>query len=448
MTLVLTLQNDIDTIALNSSPSIVLNYVPEYSLSGVVTETIEILLRDTAVNMRAFVERIEKALVLADGYTRDRHGKRLWLLYQHASGMMPTLRSPVLRGRVELDRGTQRIGWTSKSVKLAIIIERESWWEETTDTAVPLTNGNATRTTSGINVYNCNDGSGTPPNKRHNYVEILGSDISGNIPGACRLEMTNKYNDSSRTYDIYVAQNVFAPSSLAHIIEGESTTFGSAISNSGCSGGAYRQLTWSGDSQVIIALYNLSSSFVSDAKGYYYKIFCRFASTPQSNTYLQAALTFPQNAPVTVLQQSPEVKLSLETLQEIGTMQIPPWLVGQSDLYPLDLTLRARRSGGGTLNIDYIMFCPLNGYRAYIPQGYGLAYDTRLVDDGIADALYTDGWTPSGKTSHYSAVGERLMLHPSVTQRLYFLQANGTGGSEITRVLNIKLYYRARYGTI
>ncbi len=61
---------------------------------------------------------------------------------------------------------------------LRLAIKRRNYWEGAL-TAIPLTNSNGADVTSGLNIYNCNDGDGVSPNIRENFADIDGADIDG-----------------------------------------------------------------------------------------------------------------------------------------------------------------------------------------------------------------------------------------------------------------------------
>jgi hypothetical protein len=409
------------------------------------TETVEIVLEGSQANMLADIRLIEGWLADAEQNQAERLVHDRIFLEWDINDSSTWYRSEILRGRIERGRTFRhlRLG----AVTLGIVITRKNFWEGP-EAQIPLTNGNGTNNTSGLNVFNCNDGSGTSPNRRHNYVEIASAAVGGTLPAPLRLEMTNNFDSASRLNNLWIAQNIFSdPANFDHRIEGEATAQGGTTqSDSGSSGGNYRQFTWAGDTQVLIGRWVLSTAFLNRARGRWFKILARMLSSIPTDCRLQCKITFPTGVPLTPVAISQEVLInSYDTLQEIGTVQLPPWLVTASgDLAPVDLSLYARRPGGGTLNLDWMQVTPLDGYRQLVPRGYGAAYQVRIVDDGIEQSLWTDGWSPAGKTGHYTSIGEPPLLQPSRLQRIMFLQSGNTGDSNITRVLSVKAFYRPR----
>jgi hypothetical protein len=138
------------------------------------------------------------------------------------------------------------------------------------------------------------------------------------------------------------------------------------------------------------------------------------------------------------------------SLFELTTAQLPPYLVGAGDIYPVQLVLFGKRNIAGThyLNVDYLQLSPLDGWRKLQTIGYQLGYQTRLVDDMLDDYLYTDGWTPAGKVSNYYTASAPFALVPNKAQRLYILHDAQSGSSEILRTFTVKAYYRPRRSSI
>jgi hypothetical protein len=356
-------------------------------------------------------------------------------------------RSELIDGLVMLSSdGLDAIG---RSPEISVSFTRKNYWEGA-EAQIPLSNGNGTDNITGLPVFNCNDGSGTAPAKNNNYVQIAADIIGGDLFAPIRLEMVNALNSASRLYSVWIAHNSEAdPANFQNVIEGESVAAGgSDVIGSGYSGGKYRTISWTGDNQVLIARWTLDTAYLNRSASNWFKVLSAFAAGPSSNTRLQLKIRWPASAYLTEIGSSQEVALDTTKLQDIGTLQLPPWLAGAGDQTDIALCLYARRIGGGTVNIDYLHISPLDSYRILKPQGYGAAYTVRIVDDGINELLYTDGWTPAGKTGHYVGIGSPLLLKPNKLQRIYFLQNGDTGDISITRTLTIKAFYRPRRATL
>jgi len=438
------------TISLVSDGIYLVDFVPRYE-AGAVRITDSIDLRITATNQQNLlntIRNIESILELSRSYHDNYQGKKAYLLYKPEDNAT-LVRSPIYNGRIVLGSGATHYKLTNLNLDANLIIERAPYWEYYDLITLTLSNPNGTGS-GGINVFNCNDGSGTVPNKRYNYVQIDASNVTGNLPAPAVITVINGYDDSARLNEIYISHNVFSnPSSFQHTLEGERASYGgSNVSGSGYSGGYYRNITWTGDAQALIAYWQLPSNVITYGGGRWFKVFAALASTPASGTYIQSKITFPSGTPLTVIQEDQEILLPNSKFVEIGTFQLPPWLIEQSNLYNLDLVLHGRKTGGGQIAIDFLYFMPAEGFALWKPRGYGLAYPTSLTVDYIENQAYVEGYSPGGKAAIYMLFGKPVLLVPGKTQRLYFHQIGNTGDVNINRKIIVTMSYRPRYGTL
>ncbi|PKN85905.1 MAG: hypothetical protein CVU46_09480 [Chloroflexi bacterium HGW-Chloroflexi-8] len=417
----------------------------ENPISEETTELAYVILRGTFSAKIANINLLNSFFLQARERQQKPFLNRIYVERDSGDGVW--WRSELVDGLVLLSsEGLDAIG---RSPEVSISFSRKNYWEGA-EVQIPLSNGNGTNNTGGLPVFNCNDGVGTSPAINNNFVQIATNIIGGDLLAPIRLEMTNALNSAARLYSVWIAHNSEAdPANFQNVIEGESVAAGgSDVVGSNYSGGKYRTITWAGDNQVLIARWTLNTTYLNRAKSNWFKILSAFALAPSSNTRLQLKIRWPASAYLTEIGSSQEVSLDTTKLQDIGTLQLPPWLTGAGDQSEIALCLYARRPGGGTVNIDYLHITPLDSYRILKPQGYGAAYTIRIVDDGINELLYTDGWTPAGKTGHYVGIGSPVMLKPNKLQRIYFLQNGDTGDIGITRTMTIKAFYRPRRATI
>lgn len=371
-------------------------------------------------------------------------GARVYVEYRKADSG-DVYRSEILQGTVEPAQDTAgEMWWAAGAARAFVAWKRRFYWEGP-EAALTLTNSHGSGS-GGITVYN-HDDSG-----HDNYVAIAAGAVGGVIPAPAKLSITNSYNVASRLYNVYVGHNVWSnPATLTHILEGEAAAYaagGADVASATCSGGYYKSVTWSGDSLTQANRWVLSTSLLNACAGGWFRLLGRFTYT-DATVKLTPKITFPSGTPLTVVGEAPEVTLSNSyTLQDLGVLQIPPWLRGETDLYPVDLTLYGRRTGGGTFYLDFLQLTPLDGYRVLIPRGYGAAYGITLVDDGPAASVYTTGWGSSYKTGHYIPTGQPVMLFPGKAQRLYLLGTHSSGGSEIERTYTVSVSYRPRRLTL
>ena len=335
-------------------------------------------------------------------------------------------RSEIIDGAIETDSDFfDRLARDHAPIRLWL--KRKNYWEGA-EAQIPLTNENGTANTTGLTVFNTNDMTGTAPTKRVNYVKMAAASVTGSIPTPPRIEMTNTYsNGTARLSKIWIGRSI------------DNATYPLIW---------FLDQTMTGDTTASteqqISLTTLTTTFLNGANGAHYRIFTKSPTVSYDDLRLNAALYFPATSALTPMQKAPEVVMPESGITDLGTLQIPPWLPNVSGQTDIGLRIGGRRTGGFYVTLNDIFLFPANAFRLLMPRGYGLAYNTRLVDDGIIDRVWTDGWTPVGKTGHYSGYGDLITLIPGKDQRLLFLNNSDTGGTADTQTLSIKLYYRPR----
>jgi hypothetical protein len=399
----------------------------------------------TVSTVQGLVNGIEELFKQAEEHQRRGVGSRVWVEYRPGSSG-DTYRSEILYGKVEPVGETGRAAnWADVAIQARVIWRRRFYWEGSL-TELALTNGGGSGT-GGRTIYNHDDG-GTG---HDNYVAIDGDDVEGVLPAPIRLELSNTYNVSERDYWLYVNLNAFSyPGSLDHILEAEDAayTLGSTVASGVSSNGEYETLSWGTDNETLLVRWALSTSLLSACAGNYFRLLARFTGNPTAGIKITPKITFPTGTPITVVGESQEATLNTRELQDLGALQIPPWLVGETSLMGLDLCLYGRNEGGGSLNLDFVQLTALDGWRRLVPRGYGAPYGYRVVDDGLEGNLRIDTGGSSARAGYYIGYGRQIHVWPGRDQRIHVLAANDGGDSEIARTHSVRAYYRPRKLTV
>ena len=400
----------------------------EFSPGNATVETKEvetiagILLLGTRSTVQETVSKIEDYFDSARRAQKDLTLPKIYLEADTGGGYV---RSEILDG--VLDTETDYFDRVARSyVPARIWVKRKNYWEGG-EVQIPLTNENGTDNIAGLTVYNTNNGTGTAPNKRVNYVGIAGANVAGSIPTPPRIEITNTYSSgTTRLSNFWIGRSIddttnpfewYIPHNVAR--------------------------TYTGDNETQISLTELDSTFLKGAKGGHYRILIKI-HYGYSDMRMNAALYFPSTVALTPMQKAPEVVQNNAHIVDLGTLQIPPWLPGITDFSPIGLRLGARLAGGFNQTfLDYFLF-PATAFRQLIPRGYGIATGVTLADDGITETVWTDGWSGGGKTGHYNGYGDWITLVPGKSQKLLFLTNSMTGGYLDEYTASIKVYYRPR----
>lgn len=286
-----------------------------------------------------------------------------------------------------------------------------------------------------------------------NWVAIAGSDVLGAIPTPPRLEISNSYSVTNRSYSLRVGINAFStPASALFMLEAESATMSVTASNvigKTFSASAAKSL-YVPPASARVMKWKLTGCALDAYQGMYFQILGRLTYVGAGMPYGKLQLMFPYDTPLTLLSETKERPLTDLGYQDFGTLRLPPWVPGASGYMELALCLNTRTVTGSQamIVIDCLHLLPTDSWRYYEPAGWGLNYNARLVDDGPRGILYTDNWSPTGLIGHYTAYGAPLQIWPGRDHRVFFLWTNSYGLTEIDRTSTVRLYYRPRKLTI
>jgi hypothetical protein len=285
-----------------------------------------------------------------------------------------------------------------------------------------------------------------------NLVDISAASVEGVLPAPARVEMINR-TTADIMANVIIGHNVYAdPGDLFPSLEceGAVTAVGNILSDANCSGGEY-MLVDLAETRAQLLSWTISSADLSHYRGRFFRLWLRCQAQPSAGTYIQPKMILGIGS----LQVASEGQESLlntgQLLQDLGVLQIPPYLMGDvSAFYEMDLALYGRNTNLGTVGLDFLYLMPLDSYRELRPRGYGVADGITLIDDGIEDRIWADGYG-SGydeRIGFYYGLGPRVMLVPGMQQRLYFLMSNTSGGAEVDRSVDVIVKYRPRRLTV
>lgn len=365
--------------------------------------------------IQSSIETITKALMQARRYEEDREGNPIYL-YGRKQAADAWLRTRLRGGMLEdydIDAAI-----SSGATRVMLTVERQNFWEGTTLISVPITNLNGTDNVSGLNVFNSNDGSGTAPNKRCNYVEIDGDDIDGDIPAAVRLAISG-----SIYYRSFYGCGAEYDLTAQLMLEGEDRAGGSATADSTCSGGEYDTFS--------TADWPINSSLV---KGITYWAILRAKFT------------------------NPGVRVSLGTSDCPKQDYYPDYDTGIFDFVPLGFfhvpnqytpdsgNIYVQVDFDENVDVDYLMLIPVNsGWREIRKAVESSPIPSGLLDDGIENNVYMLNYTYSLVTQ---PAGPGVHLRPGKDCRIWFLLASYSAGvtnAAINVARSVTLKYRPRW---
>ncbi len=408
-----------------------------------VTEQCQITIAaDTQDEVQMQLRDLQTMIMRVIEYQNRKGGTRVYV--EFSPDDTDVYRSELLYARLEL--GENPLSWLAggPALSAAIIWKRRFYWEGA-EQYLDLVNTHGAGK-AGVLVYNHYD------DANDNWVDVSGPDVEGVVPTPAKIEILNNYA-SGILGNVIIGHNVYAdPGEIMPVLECElaTTTIGSAIDDSDCSATAYMQVDLA-DSREVLMTWTISSADLSHFRGRFFRLWLRCQAAPTEGTYLLPKLILGVGSSQVAAEGQESLLDASGLLQDLGVLQIPPYLMGETGvLYQMDLALYGRRTGGGSLSADVLLLMPLDSYRELRPRGHGVDVDITLVDDGIEDVVYAEGYGAGGdeRTGFYYALGPKVMLVPGNNQRVYFLMSNTAGGSEIDRLIYVRAAYRPRRLTI
>jgi hypothetical protein len=440
------------TVALASGDYRLRKYAPATPESGAnsVTETATVLITASSLaNLQTDVAAIQKVFERA---RLRQAGKSLAKVYVklQGSGESTAWLSEVYDGRVVLPESALAGDWANNQFEVAVIWQRAPFWEGDTWVAVPLSNGNGTDNVAGLNIYNCNDATGSSPNKKHNYCDIDGvNDIATEMPAAVKIEaayagmtplISNIYMGMQADIDGLGLVTAYA--------EAEDWTLsgGSASADAGASHGHYMARTVA----AATTEYLYADVDLSAFKGNYHKWFLRSYSIAMTDLKVRVRIKdFVNNIDLAETQWA--YLDNTVFWHKLGDIRMPP---GRSKL-PTSGTLQDYRiyldiytTGGGNIGLDDLHWLPTDSYLEVGMSAGGLSQETLVYVGGLDDRLYRDSATNHLINPFDTVNGSGLWLQPGVNSRLHFLTMDSSGGAGTGDYLTVKMWYKPRRQTL
>ena len=437
------------TITLSSGDMYIADYVPRVGRDDrPITEPLTIGFSGGVTTARANVQILNRLLLQAANYDRNRAGKRVYAEFDpDTSGTV--YRSKLYNGIVEMTPDVLGGQWGSGTVELNISWTRQPFWDGPL-TQVPLSNTSASSTTDGIAINNRNDAAG------ENWASISSSDVVGDLPSPIKIEMLNATTDANATDEIYFWHNVYSTPLLFNtILEGEASTSGTSTTDATSNSLAYGAFTWSEITETKFAEWTIPSTDLVDAAGGRFSVLARWPSVfPYTDCSLRLKLETPTTydelwkGPLSLIAPTTDTYNQRE-LNQLGTLRLPPdYIPGQAAPAPIVLSVYGVRATTDThaVNIDYLQLSPVAdeyGWLRFRAVDPGIGIDQTLLHDETEG--YTHLQNSSGQDApRFTAYGGPILLTPNVDQKIYINTCDYLGISDIAQTWTVKLWYRPR----
>lgn len=360
-------------------------------------------------------------------------------------------RSEVIHGRIEYDANVLHYPWPKRPIHFFIGVRRRYYWEALELTQLSLSTVGVAKTSSPITMYNHTDDHGGGVTQS-NYVDIDAGDVLGSLVTPATITLTVTAAGDRLGFDYFwFARNVNAsPTVFNHMIEGESAdpSYKTQVPGSAdfvnYSGGYGNQRTIPAV-EGIISKWTLSTAQLAAAKSQFFHVLTRLATYPSlaQRPYTFLRLKFL----LSTIWEGPKIFWpTTHNIQDLGIIQLPPWIYTIGDPSPLYLELVGACATGGTqsITIDYLSLMPTDSWLRLDQQGYFLETGDQVIYDGDSDRIQGFDASENRNYNIWSRQGMPFMLHPGQAQRLYLHMNTNTGSSPLTGTLTIQVHYRPR----
>lgn len=427
------------SVSLNGGPVWTTNYPMQSAGSAVenasdrLTDSLELVFTGTTeAAVQTSMRAVESLLDAARRRQLYGVGPRVYLTAQIGSDG-DAWRSEVLEGVLLSEAGPGQL-WR-KAVEAQLSVTRRPWWDGP-ESEVPISASGFGAATGGRTITN---------NGTANWIQADASAVGGVLPTPARLSLRNTTGSSKSYRSVWAGVNALAPNNTlgATLYQGEGRVagYGTAISDSGASGGQYLRMD-APTTQAVGAMWALSASLM-EAGGRRFRLLARF--TNYNAVYkpkVQPAVY--DGAGVYRLWLGEETLLAsagASPIVDLGSVPLPPGAV-DTGYAAVRLALLLRADTAITVGVDYLQFVGQDGFREMQNAGPALASNEYVQIDDI-DGRH--GLTSSGDlTPALAARGKSLLLYPNQTQRINVLHTNSLEASPTTETWSARLYYRPR----
>lgn len=398
---------------------------------------------NSATALTAAIRSINQAFAHARAHQSDVDG--CWM-YFSIDDESVAWRTRVYDG-VMLHNANVARRWDQGKFLIGISFERAPFWEGA-ETDVILSNPNGSGV-NGVTVYNCNDNSGSAPNKRVNYVDIAADQVEGDLPAPAIMKITNNDNITpTQLFNVWIGQNFTDPVNAAWTFEAEAAIGAVPIASASYSGGYKVSVPVNNSSMTELSTWAITAAQMSAFRGQFVHAIFRFGADVRNIKFL---LQIKWNDFV-IWESDPIVPSGTRVgaTRDLFSLRMPPWLQNENNLDSIKIVLSGQHLllTSYSVDMDFMMLISADGFRylrCIADPAYGTAYGSRIIDDGISGEYFQDNGNGINKVGIISGYGNPIQLMPNKSQRLYFLMHSYViVQPEVNRTLSIKISYRPR----
>lgn len=324
-----------------------------------------------------------------------------------------------------------------------LTIYRRNYWQGA-KTQLAITNPNGTANTTGLRVYNCNDGATVDTTyKRNNYFTVAGTAIAGDLPAP--IELTLSVNGTLNPDDMAIT-NLYLSAvdkTLTDVVQ-EAAGGDATVADTDYSGGSFQRLNLT----TAYKEYNLvDNDFDTDERDYH--LLVRFAEFPAG------VVTGYFSEQYTRFTSPPRI-LTTDPLQLVALWS------KKASTHPGQMIGHFKAASAGNLGIDTIAFLPAERFAQlqfaplYVVTDATATlgiYDNSVIDEPHTKIFYVDPPTfPAGTYLYRNCptCGPGLTLTPGEDHTLSLLWdgESGPAAPMIDMFVTAKLSYYPRRRTL
>jgi hypothetical protein len=426
------------TVVLNSGSYRLMDYTPRTGADRdeFVTESAEIEIGGTAYpHVQDNIGAIERVFAQVTRWRDSRVGEPVYVSYQ-PDGYSAPMTSELHNARLELSpEARKRAQWGVRLPRVLLIWERRNYWQGA-KTQLAISNPNGADNTTGLRVYNCNDGAVADTSYlRHNYFTVDGADIGGDLPAPIKLDLAFA-TPPATVINVYISATHRLPGN--HV---EETIYGDEIPGASSSGGSYREYP----ANTGIGRYVLKTTAGQHNFDGYYHILARFPTIPVQPISLMFYDFYRTFRTKTILMPA-QVSNPLILVDTVRIRSKTKQFILMADL--------SVPTGTDVLGIDYVAFLDSEKFVHLIAYGrIGPEHDGDYVWYDNSNALDSHaGWQnlsdPTHVNRYIATYGPGLFLTPGKDHKFALFWDQDQGECDVSAFLIAKLYYYPRRRTL
>lgn len=280
-----------------------------------------------------------------------------------------------------------------------------------------------------------------------NYIEIGSTAMQGDLPGRAKITIKNNAGSTRNAEmdELFIGHN-FTNSAWATVLEAEERDSGGTITyDSTHSKGAYTAHSVGAGVTSSLLEWILDNADLVAASGRWFRPLVRFkAFADVYYRFYFERLTTEWTGP---WQKLDGRSVTANIICPMSPIRIPnrPDEASVSGIY-LRLGLEAKNTGGSTatIEIDYLLLLPTDGYRELYHEGGNVSSGDTITDDGFIGLAY------EGSNVDILTSGKQLMIYPGKAQKIHFDYIDHTTTTQQLpgEKAQVRVYYRPRKLTL